>query len=242
MNAGRKVYQDAFRKREQDQLILEHLEYVRQLLGKMAAGLPSGVDMENLESAGILGLIEAARKYDPNRGASFKTFAYQRIRGAILDELRRNCPLSQQKMQELAAIQEACESLPPPVTTEAIAEATGLAESTVEECLQAARLTQPEAWNDLHSMVHDHWSRSDHAAPEAEAERNEMKEILADGIEQLPDRERLVVTLFHMEDLRYKEIGQVLDLSESRVCRLLARGEFKLKEFVRARIPEDEHV
>jgi RNA polymerase sigma factor for flagellar operon FliA len=238
MSAGLKKYKNALQKREQDGLILEHMEYVRQLLGKMLGGLPTGVDIENLEAAGTLGLIEAARKYDPGRGVTFKTFAYQRIRGAILDELRRNCPLSQQKMQQIAAVQRACESLQPPITPEDIAKESGLSVSTVEECLEAVRLTQPEPWNDLKCMVHDRWNRGGHRTPEAEAERNEIKQILADGIEELPERERLVVTLYYLEDLRYKEIGNVLNLSESRVSRLLTRAEFRLRELVRNRMPE----
>jgi len=238
MSAGLKTYAKATQKREQDSLILEHLEYVRQLLGKMLGGLPTGVDIENLEAAGTLGLIEAARKYDPARGVAFKTFAYQRIRGAILDELRRNCPLSQQKMQQIAVVQRACESLQPPITPEAIAEESGLSVSTVEECLEAVRLTQPEPWNDLKCMVHDRWNPGADRTPEAEAERNEIRQILADGIEELPERERLVVTLYYLEDLRYKEIGKVLNLSESRVSRLLTRAEFRLRELVRDRMPE----
>jgi RNA polymerase sigma factor for flagellar operon FliA len=238
MSTGLKTYKNASQKREQDRLILEHLEYVRQLLGKMLGGLPAGVDIENLEAAGTLGLIESARKFDPARGVTFKTFAYNRIRGAIFDELRRNCPLSQQKMQQISAVQRACESLQPPVTPEAIAKESGLSVSTVEECLEAVRLTQPEPWNDLKCMVHDRWNPSVHQTPEAEAERNEVKEILAEGIEELPERERLVVTLYYLEDLRYKEIGKVLNLSESRVSRLLTRAEFRLRELVRHRMPE----
>src|SRR6185369_4427005 len=98
------------------------LSLVRHILGRLAAKLPYGVDLENLEAAGTLGLVEAANRFEPERGIHFKTFAYTRIRGAIYDELRRNCPLPQELLERVAQVRQALQSLAPPIRVEALAQ------------------------------------------------------------------------------------------------------------------------
>src|SRR5438132_1518967 len=100
------------------------------------------MDVENLEAAGTLGLVEAANHFDPDRGVQFKTYAYTRIRGAVLDELRRNCPLPQPMLQRAAKVRQAYEELQQPVTLEALATATQLSADEVADCLAALRLTR----------------------------------------------------------------------------------------------------
>jgi RNA polymerase sigma factor for flagellar operon FliA len=136
------TYRDLARQSRRDQMIMEHLPLVRHLVGKLTAELPAGVDVENLEAAGVLGLVEAATNYDPEREARFKTFAYLRVRGAILDELRRNCPLPQPMLEMLARVRAAYRTLPSPVSVAALARATGLSEDEISDCLAAARLTR----------------------------------------------------------------------------------------------------
>jgi len=235
MYATAKAYENTVRNQEQDQLILDHLEFVRQVLGRLAVRLPKDCDRENLEAAGVLGLIEAARNYDPQRGVVFTTYAYPRIRGAILDELRRNCPLSQSMLQNIARVRQAYESLPSPVSLEQLADAVDLTVDEVSECLHSIRLANPEPWNDLHCTMHTTWGQ-DSTAPSDAIELEEAKQVIADGIERLPERERIVITLYYVEDLRLKEIGEVLNLSESRVSRILSQAEFLLKEYVRSRL------
>ena len=118
MHSAVKAYHKVCTMDLRDRLIIEHLSYVRHILGKLLGSLPEYVDNENLESAGILGLVEAAGQYDPDRGAAFTTFAYQRIRGAILDELRRNCPVPQAILQSWALIRDASVHMTPPLTPE----------------------------------------------------------------------------------------------------------------------------
>src|SRR5207253_2587988 len=101
-------------------MILSHLPLVRHVIGRLAAQLPPGTDVENLESAGTLGLVEAAGNFDPARGSDFGTYAYGRIRGAVLDELRRNCPLPQHMLERVARVRRAYEELRPPVTVDAL--------------------------------------------------------------------------------------------------------------------------
>src|SRR5262249_6690405 len=135
------------------QLILEHLTLVRHIVGKLTAQLPPGVDVENLESAGVLGLVEAANNFDANRGILFKTFAYPRIRGAVLDEMRRNCPLPQQMLQMVTKVRRAYEELPPPVSTQALMAATGLSEDEVADSLAAIRMTRISSLDNSSEMI-----------------------------------------------------------------------------------------
>jgi RNA polymerase sigma factor FliA len=235
MDAGLETAVKAYRRvcqaDQRDQLIIDHLPYVRHILGRMLTALPDYVDNDNLESAGTLGLVEAAGQFDPARGVAFTTFAFQRIRGAILDELRRNCPVPQQMLQQWAFIREKSQGLQLPLTSESLASATGLTVAEVEHCLAAMRLTRPESWTDELGSIPNPTDRDGLA--EERVLRREQREILADAIEELPRKMRIAVTLYYMEELRMKEIGEVMNISESRVSRLIAAAELQLKTIVR---------
>jgi RNA polymerase sigma factor for flagellar operon FliA len=229
MEAVANAYRTVAHKHGRDQLIVDHLAFVRHLLGRMSASLPRGLDFENLEAAGILGLVEAAGQFDPHRGVPFKTFAYPRIRGAILDELRRNCPLPQHMLQRWNSLRKASSGMQVPRTVENLAKAAGMSTDEVEECFDAIRVTRPETWHeDLapSSVIR----RID---PGEGMEEDEDRRLMADAVESLPRQERLVVSMYYMDDMRLKEIGDVLGLSESRISRILARAQLRMQEFVR---------
>jgi RNA polymerase sigma factor for flagellar operon FliA len=211
-----------------DSLVVSHLWLVRHLTGKVTARLPAGVDIENLESAGMLGLVEAANRFDASRGVDFKSFAALRIRGAIYDEARRNCPLPQEVMQRVMLVARAQEQLTPPIHIDDLVAETGLTKDEVLDALLAMPLIRVQS---LDQVVSDP-ARHTESSAEVSAEQSEQKRLLADAIAALPERERLVVTLYYMEDLRLKEIGEVLKLSESRVSRLLAAAQFQLRSYV----------
>lgn len=234
MRAGTQAYQHVATQSRRDDLILDHLWLVRHILGKIAVHLPPEVDVPNLESAGTLGLVEAATKFDPERGIKFATYAYPRVRGAILDEMRRNCPLPQQMMERIAKVRRAYEGIEGEATIDQLADASGLTPDEVSDCLSALRLTRPVAWDEAGEPFEERLADQDDR-PDLQAERAEQEQLLAQGIAALPERERLVVSLYYQEDLRLKEIGKLLGLSESRVSRLLSRAMFQLGEFVRAR-------
>jgi RNA polymerase sigma factor FliA len=223
-------YRDVGAQRKRDELILAHLPLVRHTVGRLIAHLPNGLDLDNLEAAGVLGLVEAANHFDPERGVRFEVFAAWRIRGAVFDELRRNCPLPQHLLERIAKVRQAYQTLTPPVTVEALAAETGLEQEEVNDCLAALRMARTVSWEGLSEP------RQAQAAvdePRGEAELEDQKLLLARCIEELTERERLVVTLYYLEELRLKEIGEVLKLSESRVSRLLNAGLFHLGEFMR---------
>lgn len=233
MSDPAQAYRDVARQGRRDQLILENLQLVRHLVGKLTAELPAGVDVENLEAAGVLGLVEAAANYDPEREAQFKTFAYLRVRGAILDELRRNCPLPQPMLETLAKVRAAYRTLPAPVSVAALAAATGLSQDEVADALAAARMTKMVS---LSPNTREWCTRlTEDERPESPLERAEEARILDEAIAALPERERLTVTLYYREDLRLKEISVVLGLSESRVSRILNAALFHLTEYFRGR-------
>ena len=211
-----------------DELILNHLWLVRHLVGKLAARVPPGVDIENLESAGLLGLVEAAQRFDASRGVDFKAFAALRVRGAIIDEARRNSPLPQELLQNVKLVSKAQEKLTPPITIEALAAVTGLTADQVLDALTAIPLTQMKSLDPNAEEL----SRVSSDASATEMERDDERRLLADAISSLPERERLIVTLYYKEDLRLKEIGEMLGLSESRVSRLLTAAQFQLREYV----------
>ena len=236
MHSAVRAYHKVCKMDLRDRLILEHLYFVRHILGKMLGGLPDSVDNDNLESAGILGLVEAAGQFDPTRGIAFTTYAYQRIRGAILDELRRNCPVPQAVLQNWTLIREASVHMNPPLTAEKLAERTGLKVEEVDGCIAAMRLTRPENWADELGELPVPGHRE--AEADADSRRAEEKKLLADAIEELPEKMRLAITMYYLEDMRMKEIGKVLGLSESRVSRLVAAGELQLKSIVKRRSGE----
>lgn len=227
------AYQQVRADAQRDELILGHLSLVRHILARLSATLPYGIDLENLEAAGTLGLVEAATRFEPGRGVHFKTFAYTRIRGAIFDELRRNCPLPQELLERIAQVRRALQSIPPPVRIEALCQLTGLTENEVNECLAAMRLTRVVSWNDIAEPTDS--ANAPAQRPERHLENAERTQLLAEAVKTLPDAERLAITLYYMEDLRLKEIGCVLNLSESRVCRLLKSAELLIEQYVRLR-------
>ncbi|MEM7454615.1 MAG: sigma-70 family RNA polymerase sigma factor [Planctomycetota bacterium] len=232
-------YRNAAKTCETDNLVLDNVGYVGRILSTMAVYVRSEEARENLQAAGILGLVEAANKYEPSKGTAFRTFAFPRIRGAIIDELRKLTPVSQRVLGQISLLRKAHENLEPPVTAEQLSKHTGLELEDVYQTLEAMRFIDPQDWNDLHSVVHGSWTTAPDD-PAREAERNEMKELLAEGISQLPERERLVISLYYTEELNLAEIGAVIDLSESRVSRILAGARFKIGEFLRSRLETPE--
>jgi RNA polymerase sigma factor for flagellar operon FliA len=234
MQSGTRTYQKQAAKTRRDQLILAHLPLVKHAIGRLMARLPSGVDAENLESAGVLGLVEAANRFDPERGVKFETYAYPRIRGAVVDEMRRNSCMSQQVLEQVASVRKAYQHLPAPVTVEALAAATGLSEDQVTDCLATMRLARTVSLDKI-SKVAEHEPADNADQPGHHAEQAELRDLLAQAIARLPERTRMIVTLYYLENLRLKEIGEVIGLSESRVSRLLDAGLFELGEQMRAK-------
>lgn len=213
-----------------DELILEHLWLVRHLASRLVMQLPSGIDAENIEAAGMLGLVEAATRFDASQ-ASFKRYAGIRIRGAMLDELRRNCPLPQEMLQQVQQVQKVQSGLTVPATIEELMAGTGLTRDQVLDCLAAMPLTSVQPLEHVSAIGIENPGDT----PDSRLHREDQKRIMTEAITALPKRERLVVTLYYNEQLRLKEIGHVLKLSESSASRLLTSAQFQMREYIRQR-------
>jgi RNA polymerase sigma factor for flagellar operon FliA len=234
-------YQRTLDQERRDRLVVEHLPLVKHVIGRLIGDLPPGVDRENLEAAGALGLVEAAAKFDPTRTVQFKTYAFRRVRGAILDELRRNSPFPQQVLERIAIVRRACRDLPAPITVADLTRATGMTEDQVADTLAAMRLSRMISWEDL-DRSETPGAAGQFDDPEHEMERQEQLELLASAIDSLPERQRLLLSLYYREDLRLKEISAVVGLSESRISRVLAATLFELREYLQARLEPSENL
>ncbi len=222
----------AHQRLSQDQLVLDNIDYVGRILSTMSFFVSDADQRDNLHSAGILGLVQAAASFDPEQRVAFRTFAYPRIRGAIVDELRRLSPVSPRVMKNIATVKRLHESLEPPVTPEQLSKLSNLSTDEVIECLEAMRFIKPDNWNDLSDVVHQTWNTRIDSAEDL-VEKEEVGELLAGLIEELPEKQRLVISLYYTEELNLAEIGAVMGLSESQISRLMAEARFRLQEAIR---------
>lgn len=218
-----------------DQLILDHLPLLKHLVGRIAFDLPAGVDRDDLFGFGMLGLIAASDSWDESRGLQFSTYAYTRIRGAILDELRKMDFLPRgrrEKVRNLDRVVQELEqktgAMPCP---EQIAEALEVSMDVVDEILHSARSAGITSLDygpseQLAAMLRD--PRSDD--PVGSAEWAEMKELLVTAISDLPEQEKTVITLYYGEELLLREIADILGVTESRVSQIHTRALYRLNQ------------
>lgn len=226
---------------QRDALILDHMALLHHIVGQLFVDIPGGVEREDLEGYAMVGLIAAADSWDPGRGLKFSTYAYPRIRGAVLDELRRMDFLPRgrrERVRELDRFVQAFEQEHGgPPTPEEIAAGMQVTEVEVDEILQSARAALRASLDDgpsseLAQLVRDPRCED----PSGSAEWDEMRALLAEAIQTLPDREQAVITLYYAEDLLLKEIGEVLEVTESRVSQLHSRALYRLNTYIGARI------
>ena len=228
-----------------DQLILEYSPLIKYIAQKIAARLPANIELDDLISSGVIGLMDAMQKYDASRDNKFKTYAEFRIRGAILDELRAQdwVPRS---VREKAKILERCFSKIEHqkgrhATDEEVCLELGITQAEYHELLNQVRSVSLLSYDDL-----SHFSKADkralHGATDAggksptpfnEVNLAYLKKMIAETIQDLPEKQRLVLSLYYYEDLNLKEIGKVLDVTESRVSQLHTQAILRLKARLR---------
>jgi len=223
-----------------DRLILKYLPLVKYVLGKISIYLPQHLDEEDLLEAGIVGLIDAAEKFDRTRQVQFKTYAIPRIRGSILDELRAQdwIPRSARKKAHIleAAFNKLRDRWDRDPTLDEMAEEMGVTPDEVNKLLCDVSFASLMSLETVQSQDSDEPStigstlanpRSVNPAHAYEFE--EEKGLLADAMAELPEPERLVITLYYFEDLLLKEIGEIMGLSESRISQLHSKAVFVLR-------------
>jgi len=221
-----------------DELVTQHLDLVKRIAQHLIARLPSSVDIDDLMQSGMVGLLEAANNFDPSRGASFETYAGIRIRGSMLDDIRKHDWTPRSVHHKYRQVAEAIHSIESasgrPARSEEIAARLGISVDEYHKVLAdsaSSRLFSLEETLDEPSL-HRAPPRSDAASPEQELYKSQFRGRLADEIEQLPDRERLVLSLYYERELNLKEIGRVLDVSESRVCQIHGQAMVRLRAAV----------
>jgi RNA polymerase sigma factor for flagellar operon FliA len=225
-----------------DRLILTYAPLVKYVAGRLGSGLPAHVEEEDLVSYGLLGLMGAIERYDPERDVKFETYAIARIRGAIIDELRaldwvpRSVRARAREIERAIAILEARLRRPP--TDEEIAAQVGIAPDELEESLADISRSSIAALDELWTVsgsggdqvaLIDTIEDIDAPSPESALAETELKEALGEAISRLPEREKLVVTLYYYEELTLREIGEVLGVTESRVSQLHTKAVLRLK-------------
>jgi RNA polymerase sigma factor for flagellar operon FliA len=223
-------------------LVEEHLPLVRQVVGRIKLSLPPHIDSDDLHSVGVMGLIAAAQRYVPQEGRTFAGYAYTKIRGAILDELRRLdwCPRrTRAKARKLKdAIAELEQKHQRAATAEEIQRHLQLSPEEYAEWLQES---SPVTFINIDASAHDdgegfklHETIADETIEPASAglERAELWRLVADRIELLPETQRKVLALYHFEGLRLAEIAEAMNLTEARISQIHTQAILALRSFI----------
>jgi RNA polymerase sigma factor FliA len=225
-----------------DRLILTYAPLVKYVAGRLGSGLPAHVDEGDLVSYGLLGLIGAIERYDPNRDVKFETYAIARIKGSIIDELRAMDWVPRSVRARARDIERAIAELESRLgrapTDEEIAQKLGLSQEELDGSLTDISRSSIAALDELWTVsssggdqiaLIDTIEDTQGPEPQSALAETEMKEAIAEAIARLPEREKLVVTLYYYEELTLREIGEVLGVTESRVSQLHTKAVLRLK-------------
>lgn len=218
----------------------------KRIAHHMMASLPPSVEIDDVIQSGMMGLLDAARRYQVSEGAQFETYAVQRIRGAMLDGLRQCDWLPRGVRRNLRQVEKMISRLEQengrPPTEAQLAKALDMSLADYQHLLQEARGYQIVSYEDFSGDDEDSFLDR-HALghggdPLEMLEERSVRESLVAGIEQLPEREKLVMAMYYEQELNLREIGEVLGVSESRVCQIhtqaIARLRVKMKEAMNA--------
>ena len=221
-----------------DQLITEYLPYVKRIVHRIAVHLPSTVDIDDLMNVGVIGLIQAVDRYDPGRDNKFMTYAVFRIKGAVLSELRSRDFLSRSNRRKIRDLENAClkleQKLGREVDDDEVAQELGI---DVEQVYRTKQMSSISfiSFEELGFSSRDEKEKllsylvdnDDDALTLTRLK--ELKDAVARTIEQLPEKEKLVISLYYLEELTMKETGKVLDITESRVSQIHSQAILRLR-------------
>jgi len=218
-----------------DALVTKHAPLVKRIAYHLMNRLPPNVQADDLIQAGMIGLLEASRNYDPSQGASFETYSGIRIRGAMLDEIRRSdwTPRSVHRKARMvaSAMREIENEQGRDARDVEVAELLGMSLPEYHKILKDASGCRIFSLEDLQAVGELPQDRSERAisGPFEGMQRDAFKRALAEAISGLPERERMVIALYYDEELNLREIGQVLGVSESRVCQIHSQATLRLR-------------
>ncbi|MFP4499699.1 MAG: FliA/WhiG family RNA polymerase sigma factor [Candidatus Hydrogenedentota bacterium] len=224
-----------------EQLILQHMRVVKFIAGRMAIHVPNNVELDDLIGWGVMGLLDAVDKYDHTQDIKFSTYASIRIRGAIIDQIRSLdwAPRSLRNMARKvgAARDKLRQEQGREPTAEAIAEVLGTSVDHVEDTLAQLQTVQVLSLDDYLPSEESETRKVDMTgtaapSPVAMAQTKERRELLVKAILELPDQQQKVLNLYYYQELTLKEIGTVLEVSESRICQIHSAAMKRLRKVV----------
>lgn len=232
-------------KSDKNSILTEHAPLVKRLAYQLKARLPPSVEVDDLVQAGMIGLLDAVNRYEETHGAQFETYAIQRIRGAMLDELRSSDWLPRGVRQNMRKIENAMNELQqrlgrPPMETE-VAKHLKLSLSDYQELLGESgghQLLYYEDFHDSETKEHflDHFCVDERSGdPLQDLLHGDFREAVIYAINALPEREKLLMGLYYEQELNLKEIGAVMGVSESRVSQLHSQAVARLRASLRER-------
>lgn len=235
-------YKDSGDKDLRDRLIVHYAPLVKYVAGRVAVGLPANVDQADLVSYGMFGLIDAIDKFDRTRNIKFETYAISRIRGAIIDELRAFDWVPRSVRSKARTVERAYSELEHKLgrtpTDQEVADELGVSLEDFRQIFDQISFTGIVALDELIGLggekgdgvtLGDTLADTEGPDPTAVFEVEETRHLLADAINKLPEREKIVVTLYYYEGLTLAEIGQVLGVTESRVCQMHTKSVLMLR-------------
>ena len=230
-----KAYAQQSRQAAEEEWILAYLPLVRHIVQRVTRTLGSHGDVEDLISAGTVGLVKAARAFDPSKEVEFKTYAYIRIRGAVIDELRGRSFVPAAVHNEIRRVRQAYErhlaTTGKPPADEELAAVAGV---SVEKLYKLWEEARKQNFLSIHGLADDQPNAAAfhpparEPSPDRQAERKELLQKLTDAVAALPKRDRLAVLLYYDRDLTMKESAHVLGVTESRFSQMHARAIFRL--------------
>lgn len=227
-------------RKERDKLIEQYASMIKHLALRIAMRLPSHIELDDLINSGVIGLMDAIEKFDPDKGVRFETYAEFRIRGAILDELRAQDWVSRsvrQKANQLSrTYAELEQKLGRAATDEEVMKTLDLDREAFYKLLDRVRSISVLNWEDITGRERldgtrgeipaDFWKGVD---PYRDLNLRRMRQVLQQAIEALPEKERIVVSLYYYADLNMKEIGDVLNITESRISQIHTKAVLRLR-------------
>jgi len=231
---------------DKDQFVSQYASLVKRIAYHLMAKLPPSVQVDDLIQNGMLGLLDAASRFEDGLGAQFETYAAQRIRGAMLDGLRENDWLPRGLRRDMRRIETAVRALEqqhgrPPSESE-LAQALDMTLADYQKMLQEARGHQLVYLEDLGGRGEDDYLERNFASsrpdPLAALLDQDMRDTLVHAIEDLPEREKMMMALYYEEELNLREIGEVLGVSESRVCQLHTQAIARLRSRIVGESPK----
>jgi len=233
-------------KEERDALILEHLPQVNWIAQRIHEKLPPSVELDDLISAGVIGLLAAVDNFDPTRNTTLKTYAEYKIRGAILDSIRGLDGIPIHKRKRLKQVQQAIAAaerrLKGTATEEEIAKELNITLSEYQQWmleLRAVSLGSLQTVDGEDVDILQFISDDEEATPARILERAELERVIAEGMQRMPENERLVLSLYYKEELNLREIAEVMSLHTTRISQLRAQGILRLRSLMEHKWPSE---